>query len=115
MSDRNPPMWNLSEGVEFARSLSAILIPVGFDVALAGSVLKRGQSFKDLDLVVYPLNTSELIHHWVVCKALRSGGGVLIADQGRVTESWRKKGSSDTKHVEIWRFDGRRVDLLFLK
>jgi hypothetical protein len=33
----------------------------------------------------------------------------------KVHEAWRKLGSYDCKHVEIWEFQNKRVDILFLK
>lgn len=45
---------NLEEGLEIARSLEAVVSPVGGHIAMCGSVLQKGRSSKDLDLIVFP-------------------------------------------------------------
>jgi hypothetical protein len=52
--------WQLTEGVEFARHVEREAIQHGYHVALGGSVLHRGESDKDVDLIVYPHKTSEV-------------------------------------------------------
>lgn len=107
-------LWSLEEGVDFCRRLNKRLMHVGYVVALTGSVLFKGKSHKDLDLIVYPMSTSA-----VDLEALRgalTGFGIRPwIPVEEVHERWRKLGSTDTKHCEIWRSGIRRIDLFFLK
>lgn len=107
-------LWVIEEGIDFCRRLNKHLTPIGYVVALTGSVLIKGKSYKDLDLVVFPLSTVKtdelLLRHTLMNFGIRPWIPVE-----EVHERWRKLGSEDTKHVEIWRFGIRRIDLFFLK
>jgi hypothetical protein len=50
-----PIIWGLDEALELVRSMQSALRPLGYHVALAGGVLNKGFSQKDLDLVFLPL------------------------------------------------------------
>jgi hypothetical protein len=50
--------WTLEEGIEFVRKLENDLRNVGFHCALTGSVLYKGVSYKDLDVMIYPHDTT---------------------------------------------------------
>lgn len=104
--------WTLEEAVAFVRELKKTLAPANCGVGLTGSVLFQGHSYNDLDVLLYPL--SGQLDTAAVAAALSRGGCVLRADRARVTATWRKKGSTDTKHVEIWSYKGKRVDFFFL-
>jgi hypothetical protein len=107
-------LWTIEEGVDFCRRLNAHLEPIGYGVALTGSVLFKGKSHKDIDLIVFPLSTAKmdeaLLRHTIMNFGIRPW-----IPMEELHELWRKKGSEDTKHVEIWRFGIRRIDLFFLK
>lgn len=47
-------MWTQIEAIELLKELEPNLAAVGFHCALAGSVLYRGTSEKDLDVIIYP-------------------------------------------------------------
>ncbi len=47
-----PAMWTLEEGLAFIRDLQPKAWANGYHLALAGGVLNRGESFKDLDIIV---------------------------------------------------------------
>lgn len=108
------PLWDLPRGIELAREISREIRAFGYDVGLTGSVLKRGESRKDLDLLVYPLDSTRL-DPVNLRAALVACGGVCRADVQRVRAGWRERGSRDEKHVEVWEFGGRRVDLMFVR
>lgn len=105
-------VWTYYEAVGFLKELKRVLAPVGCAVGLTGSVLLEGHSRSDLDVLLYPLSSS--FDAAAVAIALSQAGLVLRADRARVTAIWRKKGSTDTKHVETWSFQGKRVDFFFL-
>lgn len=107
-------VWFLQGALDFIRDLSDAVRAVGFDVALAGSVLKKGHSKKDIDIVLFPLRTDKM-NHSRLHKALLSFGMTQLLDQTSVTLLWRKAGSDDCKRVEVWDYKGKRVDLFFLE
>ena len=43
------PMWTLDQALELVRGLGPKLNEAGFGIAIAGSVLLKGESKKDLD------------------------------------------------------------------
>lgn len=85
----------------------------GYYVALAGSVLTRGISNKDLDVVVYPESAPAHTHE-KLRSHLEAFGLKLQVPVESVHRRWRKLGSSDTKHVEVWFHGQRRVDIFTL-
>ena len=96
----------------FARRCEALLAPVGYHVALAGSVLHR-VSGHDLDLIIFPHDSTRRNRAGVYA-ALESIGMTRFASRAKVTAHWRARGSADRKWVEVWRWRDRRVDLFFL-
>lgn len=90
---------------------------VGWHVALTGSVLLVGQSLKDLDLVLYPhKKTKEQPDLTELNSALKTIPDFSqYRSVSQVKEYWRQIGSSDEKHVEIWLYGCKRVDLFILR
>jgi hypothetical protein len=93
--------------------LAEPLRTAGFGVGLGGSVLTKGSSDKDLDLIVFPLNASDFS-----LDAARGtflvAGMQLLWNRYEIARFWSDAGSSDTKHVEVWAYENRRVDVFFL-
>lgn len=106
--------WTLEQGVEACRVIQAAVQPLGFHVGLAGSVLTKGSSTKDLDVIVYPHNRTERPPVEEVHDALREIGVKLTWDRKFIDEIRVKKGSTDTKHVEAFLYQGKRIDVFFL-
>lgn len=52
-------MWTLQEGVELVQALEPAVRALGYHTCLAGGVLHKGRSEKDLDLVFLRLQTGE--------------------------------------------------------
>lgn len=48
------PMWNQARGIAFANLIESICIQHGAHCMMGGSVLHRGYSSKDLDIIIYP-------------------------------------------------------------
>lgn len=105
--------WTRRAALIFLRKLESEL--VGYHCGMLGSVLHKGSSTKDLDIVIYPRNS--LVNYDVgkVYKALNSLGLERLANRYRVAEEWRKNGKADEKWVEVWMYNDRRVDIFFLK
>ncbi len=105
--------WTRRAALDFIRKLCAEIEPVGYHVALTGSVLTAGESAKDLDLIIYPRTTAHLDPKGLGGALMRCGLRRL-AGRDRVQKTWMTGGSRDTKWVEVWTLDGeRRVDLFF--
>jgi len=51
--------WNFIEAHDFLRQVERIANECGLHVGMCGSVLHRGASTDDLDLVVFPLKTKK--------------------------------------------------------
>jgi len=107
--------WTLSEAVVLINELVEPLKKAGWSVGLTGSVLWNGESQNDVDLIVYPLDSSEASHR-ELRKALGVCGMELQHDVEVVHKEWRKGNSTDCKHVEVWLTSmGRRVDIFILR
>lgn len=100
--------WELVEGIAIARRLEAFCAPLGFHVALGGSVLHKGISTKDLDIFIYPHHTdteNEPDFHSLRQKMLMAG---------EVTDLKALNFKYDRKEVFQGSIGTRRVDLFFL-
>ena len=110
--------WNLSDAIAFAKSVEKELLP-HYHVALGGSVLVQGFSRKDLDLLVYPHDSTK---DWSIAGRQRAIhicleriiGFTRIVDSDTVRKAWRKRGSKDNKVVEVWQILDRRVDVFYV-
>lgn len=109
--------WTLDEAVRLMRRMWPGLQEAGWHIGLTGSVVYRGSSKKDLDLVAYPRDSSPggSKIHALQCY-LRDRGWQRRSGPEATREIWREKGSKDEKHVEVWQtLDGRRVDVMVMR
>lgn len=106
--------WTMSEAMELVKHVDPKLRAAGFSMGVLGSVLIKGYSTDDLDIVVYPLSAASNDHDDAV-KALTVAGMELRCPRDWVTRRWRQTGSQDTKWVEVWRWNGKRVDVFFMQ
>jgi hypothetical protein len=107
------PLWTLDAAVEFFRMLWDELEPLGYYVGLTGSVVTKGRSFHDLDIIIYPASTKRR-DHAVLLEGLKKAGMKLLFEREVVVKAWRRRGSDDEKHIEVWDYKGKRVDIFFL-
>jgi hypothetical protein len=108
-------VWDWPSALEFIKWLSPRMQAAGYEVGLAGSVLLLGSSFKDLDIILFPTNTT-LAHSNYVRRALLGAGLKLKMGEQEVKSMWYlKHRSRDKKKVEIWSYQDKRVDIFFLK
>ena len=114
MIDRS---WTLEQALEVVRKLDPLTRRIGCFTGLTGSVLHKGRSEKDLDITVIPLDASKPIDLWGICFALKDGmGWKRTHSEADIKKIWADKGSTDIKHVEVWRTpEGRRVDIMIVK
>lgn len=112
--------WNMTAGLAFVRRLERELTGNADDdrdahVALAGGVMKRGRSAHDLDVIVYPRNSENGLSLLRLHKVMKQIGCISHATTDMIRADWKRRGITDRKHVEVWRYRGRRVDLIVVR
>ena len=116
MSHPTPKKWTLESALAFIRKISPVVQGMaGFDLALAGSVLKKGESSNDLDLICFPLNASE-VSRARLFNALMHCGLKRKWEPWEVQKFWCQQHSNDLKSVEVWfTEENQRVDFFLLR
>lgn len=109
-------MWNIEKDLRFVQELQGYVQPLGFYVGLTGSVLFNGESSNDIDVILYPADSSKM-NLTPVWEKLEELGWTRIASRGRVASVWENRyQSTDMKNVEKWREpSGRIVDIFHLR
>ena len=110
-------MWTIDSALTFIREIEPLLIKNGWYVGLTGSVLIKGESKHDLDLIFYPMNNGKVDRLVLYGTLDHSFGMTRKHDVSIVHRKWWKGEtySADSKHVEVWETkDGRRVDLFIM-
>lgn len=117
--------WTLEQAIDHVSIMRDLLRAVGFEVGMCGSVLFEGKSENDLDVIVFPtrrrlegftVRVDQTPAYEAIVQKLAKIGMMRTYTRDAVQARWRKLGSDDTKHVEVWHCpDGRRVDLFFLQ
>ena len=104
-------MWTANEAQAFCQELWPIAEKHGWHFGLTGSVLYKGESQKDLDLVFYPRTRGEAklkdLHLALEVAGLRQSKSALVR-----LDYWKRSGLKDTKHVESWTMNGKRIDVI---
>jgi len=100
--------WTLVEAIAFANSLHEYIYPLGFDVAITGSILTKGYSEKDLDLVIYPLKKISSNYTNLISKLPNFGLKFIRLPNHNLGYQ------DDGKNVQVWEHNNKRVDLFFL-
>jgi hypothetical protein len=106
------------EAIHCLGQLFEPLKAVNAHAGIAGSVASRGTSTKDLDLVVFPWDASKPFDVESIRRVfVNEMQWTLVMTKDEVHAIWREKGSSDTKHVEVWQTKTlhRRIDVFFLQ
>jgi predicted nucleotidyltransferase len=101
----------LDDAIDMVRNIEAALAPIGYHIGLRGSVLIEGESENDLDIVVYPHNSTNRAEFALHCTLGRLGMR-LVRTVEQSHEHWRRKGSTDEKRIEIWNWNGIVMDML---
>jgi predicted nucleotidyltransferase len=112
-------VWTMRDAIRLLQDIDPLLRAVGWGVGLTGSVLTKGESTDDLDLIVYPLNDGK-VDRDKLRETMESWGWKLKHDVEVVHRAWRRLKSTDCKHVEVWETHvpnetGKRVDLFILR
>lgn len=107
--------WTRDEATLLLAGIAEELAARGFAVGLTVSVLTKGFSSHDLDIIIYPLQLTAETDWEIARQALVGAGFVCHIPVETVQAAWRRKGSLDEKRVEVWLFNKRRVDVFFLR
>lgn len=108
-------MWTAKTAAEFLHRLRSVASSAHFCVGLAGSVLFDGKSAHDLDVILFPLSTDMCDEKYLRYRLGTKLAMKVLHNEAVVRATWRSKGSKDEKRVEVWSYEGRRVDLFFLR
>lgn len=100
-------MWELNEAIELCRRIEERLAIFGYHVALAGGVLIKGKSEKDLDIHVYPHDT-ENCDIDIAIKILETTGMQKRKDLKTTATTIR-----DGKKVILFYLGCKRIDVFF--
>lgn len=111
MSDkpkRRPPHstpWSFDEALEVIRELAPLLAKHGWGVGLTGSVLLKGSSDNDLDLIVYPLDSGKVdVSYLHGFSSTRLAGG-----SSTIRSRFTVRGAVEVRvTASVWRCGGRR-------
>ncbi len=98
--------YNRQTAIDHCSALEAHLAPIGVHVALGGSILYRGHSEHDYDIMLYPHNNGEQVP--------RERVKVLLETLGYVRTSVSMKGSAGLPDVLVTENEGIRFDFFFL-
>ena len=104
--------WRLDDALMLVRLLAAKLQPRYYP-GLTGSVLFKGQSDNDLDIIIFPGSSVDQDKDFVT-GVLTQMGLRRLHPKDVVHAKWRQGGSKDEKHVEVWAYEGKKVDVFFL-
>lgn len=109
-------IWTLEQGLEILRNLEKNLKPLKYTSTLGGGVLFKGFSTKDLDIFIAPYNKTDVNHDSLI-KILEGLGFIRKKTKEEVHKGFEYAGDSEKihKHVEIWDFNGKRVDFFFVE
>lgn len=117
-SHRDRVMWIEREAIELCKELWPHMEERGFYIGITGSILYRGWSGHDLDLIVYPHDASSIDAVdtvETVRTALTDFGFELEFNHGYVRQRWAERGSTDTKYLEVYSWKGKRVDVFTMR
>lgn len=100
--------WSLVQAMSFTKSLHDFVFPLGYGIALTGSVLMEGFSEKDLDLVIYPMKKISSDYKGLLENLPKFGLTFVRLPNKNLGYQ------DDGKDVQVWEYEGKRVDLFFL-
>ncbi len=103
-------MWTFENARDMCALLDNKLRPLGWFVGLTGSLLTKGESAKDADIILYRGGVTQACTMAVLKKTLAK-----LGFENRTTpEFYARQAARDVKHVEIFDWFGDRVDIFFL-
>lgn len=110
---KKPVLWTMAQAVHLCQTLDPMLRESGYFCGLTGGVLHKGESRKDLDLCIMPLDGKpwpEPVGRAALFDRLEDLG----FERTRNEDGEHVAPSSATKDVTLWTFCGKRVDIFLL-
>ena len=98
--------FSLQDGVNLCRLIEPTLAGLGYHCALHGSTLYKGESEKDIDVIIYPHHVNVRKPHWEIFTALREAHGI--------SPSFENPHSKADKEIWPCSVEGHRIDFFFL-
>jgi hypothetical protein len=107
--EKKPIVWCRDEAVALCAHLWKALDPV-FHVGLTGGCLYRGHSTKDVDIIIYPRNEPGAGFSVDRARKMLTAAGLKF-----IREPATDPSGSRWAHrlVEVWEWEGKRVDVFF--
>lgn len=102
--------WTFDEAVIEVRRIGIVTACGGWYASIGGSVLHKGYSDHDLDIIFIPHCHARIedLH-----EALLLAGLTLVRDAETVRAGWEYP---DVKHVEEWKtVNGKRIDAIVMR
>ena len=103
-------VWTRDEVLGIIEKLQPTLLP-HYHAGLWGSVLTKGQSNKDFDLIIIPHNALIRNDYAEIAGLLTAFG---FTDRQTFDGLNRNPVYNDSRHIEKWKYGGRRVDVFNL-
>jgi len=101
------------QAIEICNEIEKKLAPIGYHCGLTGSVLHKGGSNKDIDIIIYPHQISEEKPMQEILDTIGASTGMYqsqgVAHPSKITPS------TTDKLVVVSDYNGIRVDFFFLK
>lgn len=104
--------WTRPEALEMVRVIQAALAPE-WAVGLTGSLMTNDTG-TDLDLIAYPYNKSATNRRPIHTILEGELGMRRVRTPEEMITYWRSIGGTDTKRVEVYRYNKRRIDVMLL-
>lgn len=102
----------LEQAIDICRELESKLDPIGYHCGLTGSTLYKGESEKDIDIIIYPHQVSKQIPLREIIKTIGFGTNMYPSQGYYIPE--KVTPSTTDKLVVVGEYKGIRVDLFFL-
>lgn len=107
------PVWELADALPLLGTMNKARTKIGWFFALGGSVLYKGFSHKDLDVVCIPMNGGNYSPAKLFDFLEDDMGFDLILDAEMQRQNWdRYNGNVDTKNVLVYSLGGKRIDII---
>ena len=101
------PLWTMDQARQFCHKLNDHLVSFGYGVGLTGGIILKGQSDKDIDVIIYPLK-AQYDFDAMYCSLPAFGLKYIRLPNQNLGYA------DDNKRVEVWEFEEKRIDLFFL-
>lgn len=102
----------LQEGLEFCREIEERLVKIGYHCGLTGSILYKGESEKDIDIIIYPHQVSKQLPVNHILGVIGAHTNMYLNQGNKVKDEIVP--SCTDKVIVVADYKKVRVDLFFL-